>query len=242
MRNLPLLLVVAFVCTPAVHAAEARCPLALVADLDVEIGAGGAVALPAKVNDRDVRLFLDLHSGMSGVFSDALAVAGVEAKTLMHKASTGSRVSSEERGIRSRDNKTMSRFVAFDSVILGNVAFGRFEALAIEAKMPGVRDGARPIVGLIGSNAFQNLDVELNLPERKVRLFKSTECKAPPVYWDAVITSVPSSYDKAGTLSFTMELDGQKIMTSFDTTQPGSSLDARATARYFGFAPDAPEL
>lgn len=244
MRNLLLALVCLAVAPASLGAAakpQGRCPLSMVADLAVEVGPGGAVLLPVKIDGQDRRMFLNLRSGFSRIFEDALEVTGAKAETLMHQAETGSRVNTREQAIRS-GGEVRNRYVALDGLQIGNANYGRFEALIGDTPMPVVREGASPIVGAIGSNAFINLDIELNLSENKVRLFKATECKDPPVYWDAVVTSVPSSYDKAGTLAFTMLLDGQRIVTAFDTTSRESNLDSRATARYFGFAPDAPEL
>ncbi len=42
-------------------------------------------------------------------------------------------------------------------------------------------------------------------------------------------------FDAAGTLVFTLELEGRKIESSFRVSSPSSSIDVNATRQFFGF-------
>jgi hypothetical protein len=62
------------------------------------------------------------------------------------------------------------------------------------------------------------------------------------VYWANTFTALPAKFDASGTLTFTVDLEGHKVLTAFATDIGTSMLDQRATERYFGFKATAPEL
>lgn len=240
MRPLLLALSCLALAPPVASAAAASgCQLVKVADVAVEVTPSGAVLVPVTIGGRELRMILDLRSGLSNLFPDALDAMDLKAATLVRK-SVASRAGLREEALKN-GRQVIDRYARVPGVVIGKAAFGKFEALVAGGAMPSAREGP-PIVGLLASGALAHVDVELSLAERRLRLFKPTECKDPPVYWGAAFTSVRSSYDDTGTLSFTMQLDGQDILTAFDTAHRESTLDARATQRFFGFAPDAPEL
>lgn len=227
--------------SPAAHAA-APCQLALIADLHVTFGPPGSVLLPVRVRGKDAWMILGMSSGISGIFPRAVQVLGLEPQTLKRAAGTGSHVRKDADLIKS-GRKDLNLYVKFDDLMLGDIRLDGFEAIVTNDGPPILpMFQGRPLIGRIGSGLFRQFDTELDLGHEAVRLFRANTCDAPPVYWAPEFTTLESRFDVAGTLTFTMDLDGQKIRTSLATEGGRSMLEERATARYFGFKPDAPEL
>ncbi len=198
--------------------------------------------MPVTVRGKEAWMILHLNSGISGVFPQAAQELGLQPLKLKRDARTGSRVREDADVIKS-GRKDLNLYVKFDSLTLGQVNLAGFEAI-IMADGPAILPmfQGRPVIGRLGSGLFKQFDTEVDLGHDAVRLFRASACDAPPVYWANEFTSVPLKFDVAGTLTFTMELEAKKIRTSLATDVGRSILDERATERFFGFKPDAPEL
>jgi hypothetical protein len=226
---------------PAAFAAE-DCKLGLIADLRVAFGPQGGTLLPVTVRGKDAWMILGLNSGISGVFPVAAQELGLEPLKLKRDAGTGSHLRKDADIIKS-GRKDLNLYVKFDAFKLGQVDLAGFEAI-IMADGPAILPvfQGRPIIGRIGSGLFRQFDVELDFGHDALRMFRANTCKSPPVYWASDYTVIPLVFDAAGTLTFVMDLDGHRIRTSLATDVARSMLEDRATERFFGFKPDAPEL
>jgi len=222
--------------------AEEACKLIRIADLHIEFGPAGAALMPVTVSGRQAWMFLALNSGISGVFPPAVDALGLQVHRLKADARTGSRVQQDADVIKS-GRKNLNNYVKFESMQLGPVSLNGYEAIVSEEGpqvMPMFQ--GLPIIGRMGGSLFKQFDTELDFAHGAVRIFSASHCATPPVYWSRDFTTVPAIYDVAGTLTFTINLDGKKIRGAFSTDTARAVLEERATARYFGFKPDAPDL
>src|SRR6185369_1564970 len=234
------LLLVAALFASAAQAEEA-CKLGLIADLHVEFGPAGAALMPVTVSGKDAWMFLNMDSGISGVFPPAVDAFGLQPQRLRVDARTGSHLRKDADLIKS-GRKDLNNYVKFESLQLGPVSLNGFEAIISEEGpqfLPMFL--GRPIIGRMGGSLFKQFDTELDFAHGAVRIFRANHCAMPPVYWAREFTTVPAIYDVAGTLTFTINLDGKKIRGAFSTDTGRAVLEERAT-KYFGFKPDAPDL
>jgi hypothetical protein len=238
--TLGLLLACAFLAAGA-HCEE-PCKLGLIAELPVTFAPAGGVLVPVTVSGKEAWMLLAMNSGISGVFPAAVEPLGLELQRLKADARTGSHLRKDADVIKS-GHKDLNNYVKFESMQLGPVPLKGFEAIVSEdgpQSLPIFR--GRPIIGRIGSSLFKQFDTELDLAHGVIRIFRANHCANPPVYWASDYTTIPMTYDVAGTLTFTINLDGKKIRSSFATDTGRALLEERATSRYFGFKPDAPDL
>ena len=240
-RLIPGLLVVVALFAQGARADE-ECKLGLIAELHVAFGPPGSVLLPVTAGGREAWMILAMNSGISGVFAPTVDALGLHPLELKADARTGSHLRKDADVIKS-GRRNLNSYVKFDSLQLGSINLNGFEAIVAEdgpQVLPGFQ--GRPIIGRMGSGLFKQFDTELDLAHDTVRIFRANHCSHPPVYWASEFTAVPLTYDVAGTLTFTINLDGKKIRSSFATESGRAMLDERATSRYFGFKPDAADL
>jgi hypothetical protein len=223
------------------HAAE-PCKLSMIGDLKVAIGPAGGVLIPVSIDGQDAWMVLGLHNGLSDVVPQTVAAYHLAPHKLMENKGTGSHLREQSERIKS-GKQAINNFVRIDSLRIGQLDLTGFEALIGQGPPgPMPRYLGKPVIGRLGSSLAKLFDVELNLAENNVRLFKAQGCKEAPVYWAKEFTAVPMHFDVSGTMIFDMDLEGRKIDTALATDTGNSVLDRRSTERFFAFKPDAPEL
>jgi hypothetical protein len=142
-----------------------------------------------------------------------------------------------------RNGERLTRFVKLDDVSVGGL-----KLLSRAAPMVPEPDRNEPyrvdgkvILGIMGSTLVRSLDAELNLAARELKLFKPFGCfDSTPVYWGAEAAELPMRFDVAGTLVFTLELEGKKVEASLMAGERMSSIDTNATRKFFGFDENSP--
>lgn len=237
-----LLSIAALPCAAVPSRAAEPCKMSMVGDLKVVLGPNGGVLLPVAINGQDVWMILGLDNGISDVFPQTVDTYGLMPHRLMESKGTGSHLREQTERIKA-GKQALNNYVKVDSLRIGQVDLAGFEALIGQGPPgPQPRYLGKPVIGRLGSSLAKLFDLEINLAENNVRLFKADACKEPPVYWAKEYTAVPAKFDVSGTLTFDMDLDGHKIKTTFATDGGSSVLDDRSTERFFGFKPTAPEL
>lgn len=210
-------------------AAEAPCEMRAVATLDVELDGDGTVLVPATANGREVWMILALNHGLPLLFSAAVE----ELKLQTRRTATPATV----------QGKPVKTVATVKPLQVGQVKYEGVEMLVL----PG--DGApmkmhrgKPLIGSLSSRVLQSLDMEIDLARRKVNLFTQTRCSGGALYWGGEYTAVRLFTDPTGLMLFPMELDGQLIETSFNTTSRDSRIHSRVTKKYFGFDESSPDI
>lgn len=211
-------------CFPAAQAQAAQpvCKLALHATVDLSIDASGAVLVPVKLEGHDVWMYLALAHGMPMIFSnvaDELGLAG--------SASPQARL-----GVGGQ----VDWMLKLPHMKVGGADFTgwEFRVFPVEGEGYGTYAGL-PVAGTITSQFLREVDVELNLAERRMNIFTPTTCKGGALYWGGGYTALPMLDDDSGLIAFATELDGQRIETSLDTSSPHSRISSAASAQFFGF-------
>ena len=212
-------------------ASPADCKLLKAADLEVRVLPDGTVLVPARVADKDVWFVAATVGAYPLVTESGARLLGLQAKPISSRTETGSRTRPAEIGYSGRVQKQ----VTLRPFLLGQLSMTGAAALLVAdpSGVPSEFEG-KPMVGRLGTNLFRMVDVELDLANERVRLFKATDC-AQPVYWGGEVTSTRMRFDRNGAMYFTMELEGQNISTSLMSGRNPAALDESIARQYFGF-------
>src|SRR5262249_18003961 len=122
---------------------------------------------------------------------------------------------------------------------LGLINARKFEFLVI----PQLRRHDPRQAGIIGMSILSAYDVELDLADSKLNLFSQKHCPGKVVYWpNSGVTATPLVRQPTGHMLVTIELDGHKLQSAFDTTAARSYVPfSKATALY-GLSVDSPGM
>lgn len=208
-------------------AARGDCEPRLLADVTLKVMPDGRVLLPASVRGRDVYFEFDLGSGLPIVRESAIKAVD------LHVAPRRGGPDLIWKG------RPVTHYAKLEKLHIGDLKMvdrGAFIDAEDEGATPPVVDG-RPVIGTMGASLIQTLDVELHFAERRFRLYAPFKCRErSPITWDSVTSAeLPMRYDEAGTLVFTLELEGQKIESAFRMNSASSFIDVNATRQFFGF-------
>ena len=92
-----------------------------------------------------------------------------------------------------------------------------------------------PVVGWLGMDVFQQVDIELDVAHQKFNLFSQDHCPQHVVYWSAKYDTAPIRFGSLGEFYFPMELDGKKLETTLATSNAMTTLRTDATRKLFNF-------
>ena len=208
--------------------AHAACQLSMLASVDVRINPNGAVLVPVQLNGHDVWMLLDMSSGMPLVNPQALKMLGLEAHGV---------------GVKQimLNGKPVLHQARADSLLIGNANFAHWDLYVVPGSgRPPAMIAGRPVVGTMASGFMNVVDLELNLADHKMNLFKQSYCEGAQVYWGGEFTKEKLYADNSGLLYFPMEVDGKRVETSLNTEGARSGLSEKVARDYFGFKRDSP--
>lgn len=188
------------------------CSLSRLASIDLSIGDDGVPVVPVTINGKDVFLILDTINGPTLIRTSALAELEIGNGT------------------------TRPQRVNAAAFTIGGLEYSKMEFTAVNIPIN------ESYVGVLGTNAFGNLDVEINLQEKKLNIFSQDHCPGQVVYWAKEFDVIPLHRDPTGKLSFDVELDGQLIRTGFSTAMRTSFMAEIATRRLFGFDSESEDI
>jgi hypothetical protein len=98
------------------------------------------------------------------------------------------------------------------------------------------------VIGTVGMDVFAQIDVELDVSNRKMNLFSQDHCAGHVVYWAKRYDSVPIRFGTLGEFYFPMELEGKKLETTLATGNPMTTLSTDATHKLYNFDKDSPDV
>lgn len=209
----------------------ADCRLSPLAALEVEILEHGRVILPVKINGRAAWIYLHMSSGVPTIYPTAVAELGLKPVP-------------QNDLVMYIGDKAVTEKVVVESLLLGTANFANWDMYV----QPGTPSGSTkyrdaPLIGGLTSAFLTQVDMELNLAEKRVNLFRQTTCdKNKVVYWGGVVTAVDMIRDETGLMSFPMEIDGKKVEATFNTHSGASRISEIVTDRFFGFTRDSPGI
>jgi hypothetical protein len=208
--------------------ARAECKLTQYASAEIAVAPGGALLVPVQVDGRDVWMVLQMSSGMAMISPAAVEQLGLKSRRV-------------RQGNLLSNGIPIEREVEVQSIHIGGAHFSDW-TLQVQ---PGPRQPmgqllGKPVIGSVSARFMNVVDVEIDLANRRMNLFKQTTCRGEAVYWSREYTSVKLYQDRSGLLYFPMELDGTQVETSLNTLGPRARFSEVIAKKYFGFDRNSP--
>jgi predicted aspartyl protease len=183
------------------------CRLQLVADLPVALTRNG-LEVTARVNRVDTQFVLD-----TGAERTTLTTGTVTSLLLARSKLTVSRLIGVGGAVNNAD--------VFADLQLGTADFQQRFAVA---------DIPR-IGGLIGGDLLSNYDVEIDVPDHRVRLWRASTCGANDLPWSGSRATLPAHVTSGDRLVLAISLDGMPIDALLDSGSSISLLQTEAARR-----------
>lgn len=229
LRTLCVLLA-AVVALPAAAAGK-PCELKQVSAMEVVMAPDGAVLVPVAIEGHPGFMVLQLDAGSPWLYPGYLEELGLQ------KATHGVVVDAHING------RKVDRQLRVKSTRLGLADFTGWDYFVLpESPTARPRFRGYPVYGTMSSVFMNAVDMELNLAENHLVLFRPNRCGSIPVYWEGEVTAVPLYTDRSGLMIFPMEVEGNRIEASLNTTGRLSVLFTKIAKRYLGFDANSPGI
>jgi len=197
--------------------ADNRCALEKLADLQLKTLSNGDLAVPVSIGGKPQWLLLALTAPFS-LLSDGSADVS---KYKTHPMPLGVQVVPFQGG-------KVIHGVSVPDFGIGNAHGTDVRFLATAGAFES------PTVGQISADILSNFDVELDVANSRMNLFKPNECENV-VYWKAEsYAKVPFRTDTTAHPIFTMTLDGKALDVDFMTTHGNGRMGLTEASRLFG--------
>lgn len=211
----------------AMAPALGACKLELIATIDVELDGGGTVMVPVKANGHEAWMPLRMASGVPTIYEAAARQLGLK---FQRQGDVNMKFG----------DKSITHKVVVDELLVGTANFAKWDMYVRpdQGRVSMFRD--RMILGGLTSRFMSVVDVELNLGEKKLNLFRQTiDCRGQQVYWGEPVTAVNIFYDTSGLMVFPMEVDGTRVEAALLTQSRTSLISEKVTRKFFGFDRDS---
>lgn len=203
-------------------AEKPSCQLQRYASIEIAMQ-GGEILVPMTIGDSQVRMMLNIQSGISVIWDTAVQQRGLKTRSLTNKEVYFGK-------------SHITQYTEIPSLSVGQLKINDALFLIADARTSwDSRSDPVPIVGAIGMNFFSRLDFEVDFKNHQLNLYSQEHCPDSAVYWADTYTSVPLHRGRLGNAYFPMELDGQKIQATFATGHSHTSLTTDVTKRLYGW-------
>lgn len=201
--------------------ARAACRMLKIGELPVQVD-GPHLTVEAQINGRPVRLIVDTGSFATLLFRGSIQQLGLTTKPLD---------SVRFYGVGGDAGAQMTHVNAFT---LSNLVIQNLNLLVAGRSTLG---GAQ---GILGAGFLLQADVEFDLPEGKLRLFRPEGCTGDQVvYWGNAYSATPMIGDNTQQIDVTVLLNGAPLRAEMDTGSDLSVVTTAAAAKA-GLTPTSP--
>src|SRR5690606_24347705 len=205
--------------------ARAACELTRYASADLLVGPNGALLVPVNIAGRDAWMVLQMASGLAMISPAAVRQLGLPTGWV-------------RTDVRMNFNgQPIEREAKIDHLIIGGANFTGWTMYVEpgpERPVPTLA-GGRPISGTLSARYMNAVDMELDVGNGRINLFKQARCRGGQIYWNEQFTTETLYTDPSGLLFFPVEVDGRRVETALNTLGPRSRLSERIAQRYFDF-------
>ena len=202
------------------QAADSKCQLVKLVELPVTM-IGMKPIVTVKINGQETRLIADTGAFFSVLSPTAAARLGIKTSRAPTEV--------EVRGFGGGET-----FVGVGKA--GEVAIGDLPAFHSVPFVVGGVDYGSDISGLLGQNLLGSTDVEYDLANGIIRLFRAQDCAGSILaYWAAGIpfsvVTIPARTPESPHITAPAKIDGKSIRVAFDTGASSSYLSRSAAMR-----------
>lgn len=215
----------------ALHAAESKnCQLKQYGSLDLSGQPNGYLLVPVTIQGSPAFLALNTASPFSSITEAAASRLGLKIRNIPFGVEVYS------------GTNPIQKVATATGFILGNTQFQSADFLVISNDALGANAATDHVIGILGMNVFANMDVELDVANKKMNLFSQDHCPGQTVYWSKTYDSAPISFGRLGEFYFPMELDGKKIEATLATGEVSTTLSTDATKKLYNFDKNSPDI
>ena len=135
--------------------------------------------------------------------------------------------------------------VSLDGTEVPEFKFGREEMSDFLLRMwpdPNLDKFDLRLAGVFSIKELSQYDVDVDFPNRVLRLFSPEHCEGKILYWKADTVAVGEVELRSNHIHVPVFLDGQQFDAIIDSGAPNSSLSADAARRFFGLTPTSPGM
>ena len=229
-RVLPALVLLAAFSGLVQAAQKGSCGQELLAEPALLMTPGGDVYIEATLGEQPVYFSLSMMSGLPLVAESSARALGLTPRPMNGGGN-----------FRNGDQR-VTHFVSLEGLSLDGYRLLKRAApvLPQEAGQEEARRlQGRVVAGVLGSDIFRNVDVELMLGEGRLRLYRSVKCtRGKLVDWQDDAARMAARFDQAGTLVFNLELGGQVVESALLSGSALSVLDRELAVRFLGLDPE----
>jgi Aspartyl protease len=201
------------------------CTLKKYASLDLIGDPSRQLVVPVTIQDSPAYMILDTAHAYGSVTESAARRLSLQT----HPAPNSMQVFANKNEI-----KKVARTKSFS---VGKAKYDSGEFLVISDNAVGSQ-----VIGILGMNFFADMDIEIDIANRKLNLFSPDHCPGRVVYWSKSYDSVPIRFGEIGEFYFPMELDGKKIEATLTTANATTSLSTDVTKTLYGFDASSPDI
>lgn len=225
MNRITRLFALLLLSSAALHPAGAACKLARAASLDILVE-GDRILVPGALNGHEVYFELDTGDGVGTMLFPAPAAAiGIVAGGAAGYA----------RGATGGE-------AAIQIATVEKLTLGQWEGQGIKLPAMGTVPADSKVVGLLGEDILRHFDIEIDLKNHKLALYKPDGCEdANLAFWSDSYNSVDfNHFDPAyPSITFDGKVNGTTVKMLLDTGATHSMM-ALDLARTLGVGPDSP--
>ena len=212
-------------------AAETRaCGLKQVASLDLVLAGNSYLLVPVTIQETRAYMALNLASGLSTVTESAVSRFSLKPNSIPDNFTAHA------------EGKIIQKLVTATPFAMGELRFkgANFWVLPQYEFRADLADA--PVVGVLGSDAFARVDIDLDVAHRKLKLFSPDHCPGHAVYWASKYDSAPIRVGWLGEFYFPMQLDGRTLETTLATSSSMTTLHTDATLSLYNFDSHSPDV
>jgi hypothetical protein len=200
---------------------ENKCALKLLSTIELVGPEGGLV--PVTVQSKPALMWLNIGSAGTLINVGAVDMLGLAPRTL----NTSSKVK--------LGDVSVDRFVDVEGLRVGNIGYAKTGFLVNPKEVRLPKFNGVPVIGGIGMDLFANVDIEVDLSRRTLKIFSQDHCPGQVVYWTNQYATTPMLKGRIGEVYFPMELDGKKIEAIFAPLSPTTTLSVDVTKKLYDF-------
>ena len=200
-------------------AAPEQCVVDRVTEVPVAMTRDFAL-VPARLDGHDAHLLLDTGAGVT-MLSDDIA----DRLALMP----------EDRLFPSRvqgvGGVTLTRRLIVDTFEVGGIDLGKQSIMTTERGL--FRHFDPPPDGIIGGDFLSQFDVDIDLPEKRLGLYRAHACRAPfaPPWPGFTLYRLPARLTDGGQFLIDVAVDGVPLVAMLDSGAQETAINARAMSK-----------
>lgn len=176
--------------------------------------------IEAAINGKPLRMVVDTGAERSSVTPETATAFGLP------------------RDLRQRTlTKTVGGQKLSENTFLEQLTVAKYTYLDMSVAVLALRGAATEPhpAGLIGADLLQDFDIELDIPRRKLILYRIADCKLSGPSWDGRYQTIAARVSDHHQFLFPVKLNGHSLTAVFDTGARGG-LVTRAAAESIGIS------